>query len=793
VACNVQACTGTGQVPTSISGHIYDPAGNDPLYNVVVFVPQVVPSVFSHGPSCDSCGSLYTGQPLVATVTDAKGFFKLSGVPVMTHVPLVIQIGKWRRQLSIANVKACQDNAQTDGTLKLPSAQNNTGANAGTSPPYEGTSTVDDLPQIAISTGGADTLECLLQRVGVATNEYTSGATGLTTTNPNGHIHIFTGSGGAPTRTGSPASKSKLWDSANDIDAYDIVILSCEGAETTGNANDGSLSANDLATLHTYAGNGGRVFASHFHYAWFDTGPFGGENLATWSTGSNGITDLPGGNDYANLNINTGFTRGQALHDFLKNVNALGPANAVATPADGTGADELNIQSPRHNADVSAANTPSQVWMSADTNNSAPNATEYFSFDTPVGGTGDAGAPYCGRVVFSDLHVGGASGDYSGGNSSKTPTGCTTGKLSPQERALEFMLFDLSSCPSTGSNLPPPTCTPLTTCPASVTCGPYPNGCGTGDLNCGSCPTGESCVNGACVGCTPLTACPAGQACGTYPNGCGTGTITCGTCPSGASCVNGACQACVPLKACPVAGRLRGLDHLRDLPDRSGLQQRRVHRRLHPRGVPGERELRPGGGRLRRPHQVVRDLRARYDVRRRRHAEPVRRGRRECLQSALVPHGSPRPTGLRPDRGRLRRHQGLRRLHASADLRRRRDSGHLRRSELHAEDLPAAQCELRSGGGRLRWAHPELRNVHGQRHVRGRRRGERLRHPAVHGAHLPAGGGELRSDRRRLRERLAVRHLHASGHVRRRRRGQPVRERRAEVTRPRARRCVGRP
>ena len=552
VACNVQACNGTGQVATSISGHIYDPAGNDPLYNVVVFVPQVTPSVFTHGPSCDSCGSLYTGQPLVAAVTDAKGFFKLSGVPVMTRVPLVIQIGKWRRQLSIANVKACQDNPQPDGTLKLPSAQNNTGANAGNAPPYEGTGTVDDLPQIAISTGGADTLECLLQRVGVSTNEYTSGATGTTTTNPNGHIHIFTGSGGAPTRPGSPTSLSKLWDTASDLDAYDIVILSCEGAETTGNAADGSLSTSDLANLYNYAGNGGRVFASHFHYSWFNKGTFGTQNLATWTTGSNGILDS-NNNDYANLTINTGFTRGQALHDFLKNVNALGPANAVANPADGTGADELNIQSPRHNADVSAANTPSQVWMSADTNNSAPNATEYFSFDTPVGGTGDAGAPYCGRVVFSDLHVGGASGDYggniSGGN--KTPAGCTVAKLSPQERALEFMLFDLSSCPSTGSNLPPPTCTPLTTCPANVTCGPYPNGCGTGNLNCGSCPTGESCVNGACVGCTPLTTCPAGQTCGTYPNGCGTGTISCGTCPSNASCVNGTCEACVPLKACP--------------------------------------------------------------------------------------------------------------------------------------------------------------------------------------------------------------------------------------------------
>ncbi len=430
--CNVPCSGGT---TTTISGKVYDPAGNDPLYNIAVYVPAVplvpLPKGVPMGADACNCAALFKSGAVVSTVTGVDGAFKLTDAPVGNNVPLVLQVGKWRRLVKI-NVTACQDNAQPDKSLTLPST-------------VASGDTDDNMPDIAVSTGSADSLECLMHRIGLPLSEFVGGASG------SGHVHVFAGGnpsgggggggGGAgrpemPAWANAPEADTSLWNNQQNMMPYDITLLSCEGGETY-NANP--------TVLEQYLNAGGRAFGSHFHYAWF-SGPLGsgqsysapadwGNNLATWSAGSGGFGGQANGKIVQTLNGSTmPFAKGVALFQWLGLEGALGVNGAPAM--------ELPIQQPRYNAVVGPSNKPSQQWIQDD---ATPN-TMYFSFDTPVNAppAPDGGAPqYCGRAVFSDLHV---AGDPSTSDSAPPPGGCASGALSPQEKALEFMLFDLSSC-----------------------------------------------------------------------------------------------------------------------------------------------------------------------------------------------------------------------------------------------------------------------------------------------------------------------------------------------------------
>jgi hypothetical protein len=83
---------------------------------------------------------------------------------------------------------------------------------------------------------------------------------------------------------------------------------------------------------------------------------------------------------------------------------------------------------------MSSVNAPAQSWIKK-----GDTGVRYFSFNTP---TTSPPEEQCGRAVYSDLHLMGMS---AGGNS--FPAGCpASGGLSAQQKAMEFMFFDLAGC-----------------------------------------------------------------------------------------------------------------------------------------------------------------------------------------------------------------------------------------------------------------------------------------------------------------------------------------------------------
>ena len=416
---------------TTIEGYVYDPAGKNPLYNVSVYVPDPaspLPNLDSVPVAC-GCTQLFPAKVLATGApTDATGHFVIDCAP-SGMVSVVVQTGKWRRQYDGLAVTPNQPNKLMN--LRLPA-----------------NSAEGSLPNIAISTGASDSFECLPLRMGVSASEYVSGSA------KTGHIHIYTGFNGGALAQGSVESYQTLWDTQAHLNEHDVVILSCEGQETTGGTPGKAVDAAAQGYLMNYANAGGRVFASHFQYSWFNSGPFntGANKLATWVTGMQHVDDtqaVPGVID-TTLSSGAAFPEGAALGQWLNNVGALS-------------ANQLPIWFARRNIQA-LVQPPSTEWIHlAASVTQAPSAPQYFSADTPLGGA--AGSAVCGRIVYSDLHVSGGPGmnapnvapDYpaaqgSGGNSGMNmhggvvPTGCASHPLTPQEEALEFMLFDLSSC-----------------------------------------------------------------------------------------------------------------------------------------------------------------------------------------------------------------------------------------------------------------------------------------------------------------------------------------------------------
>jgi hypothetical protein len=433
INCPPGGCVTTTCPPgtaTSVSGKVFDPAGKVPLYNVIVYNPSEDLEPIPDGVQCGQCDGKASGGPVAAALTNAAGAFDLPDVLLSSpsEVTIVTQIGKWRRKVQVP-VTPCTPNSIPDGTLRLPRSSD------------EG-----DLPRIAVTTGHSDALECLLLKIGIDKKQFT------TVDDPNDpkrlkHVHMYVGcpngsdygvSQFAPELGGAtfPDFKSLFADPAK-LASYDMVVMSCEGTQC------GSDKRPYIKTVKDYADKGGRLFLEHDHFYWLRSGYSPWPDTADYVGADQDALPSP-----FTSKIDTSFPKGQAFAQWLLDVGGSKTQGFI------------EIQNARFS--VRTATPPAtQQWIYTDNNPNDPSkmAVQYMTMNTPAVLMPPLPTTQCGRVVYTDVHVVAdpvAPIDFSD-KDHPFPNGCSATELTAQEKALEFMLFDLSSCvlPETQKQVPP--------------------------------------------------------------------------------------------------------------------------------------------------------------------------------------------------------------------------------------------------------------------------------------------------------------------------------------------------
>jgi hypothetical protein len=513
----VPDCTGKPQV-TRLSGRVVSPGRTDAdtanqvgVPNAFVYIlrsddvaglPKIATGIPANGTACDRCDTQDLGQVLSGATTDATGAFTIEGdIPVGQEFLLIVKAGKFRRVVkqTLPATAACKTTALS---AALP-------ANPTRLPRSMTDGLAVNIPHIAVTTGQIDAMECVFEKMGIAHTEFNNpGATGTNAA----RLHLYRGGPNTGTPPGAGARidnttphDSVLYSSLPRMQSYDMVVADCEGATWDAGSVERDASGGNV---REFVNRGGRLFASHLSFSWLDgngTQAYAAATPIATGLGPAATWDRTLYTDTSGTGvISVGRPRASAR---IQNFAAWAAREGIATAP----AYQFNIVDPR--STNTGIGTSSEEFVYRSDGNQR---VQQFSFNTPYAAPK---AAVCGRVAYSGFHVsaGGGTQPYI---DAVFPAHCT-GALTPQEKVLLYMLFDLGSC--VGNTPPPPTCVPVK-CTAAV-CGVVPNGCG-GTVDCGKCPP---------PGCRP-TSCGAQNAeCGAIGDGCGA-LLDCGVCPKGQIC-----------------------------------------------------------------------------------------------------------------------------------------------------------------------------------------------------------------------------------------------------------------
>ena len=447
-------CSGGGS--TTLTGYVYDPANSLPIYNALVYVPVGDTSRrrrrASTLPRRPAAAPLRPPTP--RRTPASTGAFTLTNLPSGAAVTVVVQLGKWQRVFT-QNVDQLHGEHRLERHVRLaphPAEHPPRGQH----PALRGRHGRRRLDGVRAAQDGHRPRASSWtprSRAGVPTAA--------------GRVHFYEGSivaGGAIIDANTPKEKA-LTEAATVMDSYDVLLFPCQGSAGSYTAGNGwPEHAREPDHLHQRR-------RAHVRDALSLRPP-----RREWHLLGDGELDAQ------RRLVGQPLQRPEVQRRHRPDVPDRADPRAMAPSArrlrGNLGGDSRSassaMTSPRSMLRPSAGSTrPEEEGGRRRTFRSTTRSTRRSTSRRPAGASSTA---------TSTSRARSNNNEYTGVTFPSECPGGATGAMTPQEKLLEFMLFDLTSCVS------PPVCTPLTCSqlpPGS--CGPQGDGCGN-TIQCPACP-----------------------------------------------------------------------------------------------------------------------------------------------------------------------------------------------------------------------------------------------------------------------------------------------------------------
>jgi hypothetical protein len=230
---NTPTCPGE---EATVVGVVYAPNGKDPVPGATVFIPAEVPEIFPPEVKCEVCAHLGSSNNLWYTTSAFDGKFVLNNV-CPGKWPLVFQNGRFRRLVEIT--------VTASSTLQVPADQSRLPKR------NQEFHNADSIPKIAVATGDFDKMECVLRKMGLQDGTY----------------DLYEGAKQRISPKALPSGSFKdLVGNLAKMKSYNIIFINC-----TGNTFEGQLAnAQVRKNLTDYVTSGGRLYVTDWSYDWVE-------------------------------------------------------------------------------------------------------------------------------------------------------------------------------------------------------------------------------------------------------------------------------------------------------------------------------------------------------------------------------------------------------------------------------------------------------------------------------------------------------------------------------------------